>query len=25
VVAFYSAQGWELEPQNRRCAFWYSP
>ena len=25
VVEFYSAQGWELEPQNRRCAFWYSP
>ena len=25
VVQFYSAQGWELEPQNRRCAFWYSP
>ncbi|MFM2081196.1 MAG: hypothetical protein RLZZ124_593 [Cyanobacteriota bacterium] len=25
VVDFYSAQGWELEPQNRRCAFWYSP
>ena len=24
VVEFYSAQGWELEPQNRRCAFWYS-
>jgi len=25
VVAFYSAQGWELEPQQRRCAFWYAP
>ena len=25
VVEFYSHQGWELEPQNRRCAFWYSP
>jgi len=25
VVDFYSAQGWQLEPQNRRCAFWYSP
>ena len=25
VVGFYSAQGWELEPQNRRCAFWYAP
>ena len=25
VVRFYAAQGWELEPQNRRCAFWYSP
>ena len=25
VVAFYRAQGWELEPQSRRCAFWYSP
>lgn len=25
VVEFYSAQGWELEPQNRRCAFWYAP
>jgi ribosomal protein S18 acetylase RimI-like enzyme len=24
VVEFYSAQGWELEPQNRRCAFWYA-
>ncbi|NDG74336.1 MAG: GNAT family N-acetyltransferase [Synechococcaceae bacterium WB8_1B_136] len=25
VVAFYGAQGWQLEPRNRRCAFWYSP
>ena len=25
VVKFYAAQGWELEPQQRRCAFWYSP
>ena len=25
VVGFYSAQGWELEPQQRRCAFWYAP
>ena len=25
VVAFYGAQGWELEPQSRRCAFWYAP
>ncbi len=25
VVGFYSAQGWELEPQQKRCAFWYSP
>ena len=25
VVAFYGAQGWTLEPQQRRCAFWYSP
>ena len=25
VVEFYSAQGWELDPQNRRCAFWYAP
>ena len=25
VVAFYAAQGWELEPLQRRCAFWYSP
>lgn len=25
VVRFYADQGWELEPQNRRCAFWYSP
>ncbi|MBM5783711.1 MAG: GNAT family N-acetyltransferase [Cyanobacteria bacterium K_DeepCast_35m_m1_288] len=25
VVQFYGAQGWELEPQQRRCAFWYAP
>jgi ribosomal protein S18 acetylase RimI-like enzyme len=25
VVGFYGAQGWELEPDRRRCAFWYSP
>jgi ribosomal protein S18 acetylase RimI-like enzyme len=25
VVKFYGAQGWELEPQQRRCAFWYAP
>jgi hypothetical protein len=25
VVGFYTAQGWELEPLERRCAFWYSP
>jgi len=25
VIEFYGAQGWELEPQNRRCAFWYAP
>ncbi|MEY3749724.1 MAG: hypothetical protein RLZZ11_155 [Cyanobacteriota bacterium] len=25
VVEFYSAQGWELEPQQKRCAFWYAP
>jgi len=25
VVDFYSHQGWELEPQKRRCAFWYAP
>ena len=25
VVDFYSAQGWHLEPQQRRCAFWYAP
>lgn len=23
VVEFYSAQGWELEPQQRRCAYWH--
>jgi len=25
VVTYYHAQGWELEPQSRRCAFWYAP
>ncbi|MFM9072181.1 MAG: GNAT family N-acetyltransferase [Cyanobium sp.] len=25
VVDFYSHQGWELEPQQHRCAFWYAP
>ncbi len=25
VVGFYQAQGWELEPLERRCAFWYAP
>lgn len=25
VVAFYANQGWELEPLQRRCAFWYAP
>ncbi len=25
VVEFYSAQGWQFEPQQRRCAFWYAP
>ena len=25
VVGFYEDQGWELEPLERRCAFWYSP
>jgi len=24
VVSFYQRQGWELEPQGHRCAFWYS-
>ena len=24
VVEFYRAQGWELEPLQRRCAFWYA-
>ena len=24
VVQFYSNQGWELEPNDRRCAFWYA-
>jgi ribosomal protein S18 acetylase RimI-like enzyme len=25
VVGFYQAQGWQLEPLQRRCAFWYAP
>ena len=25
VVGFYQVQGWDLEPQDRRCAFWYAP
>ena len=25
VVGFYEGQGWELEPLQRRCAFWYAP
>jgi hypothetical protein len=25
VVNFYSHQGWELEPGQQRCAFWYAP
>jgi len=25
VVDFYAGQGWDLEPGQRRCAFWYSP
>lgn len=25
VVGFYESQGWQLEPCQRRCAFWYSP
>jgi hypothetical protein len=24
VVGFYQAQGWQLEPLDRRCAFWYA-
>lgn len=24
VVGFYAAQGWDLEPLQRRCAFWYA-
>ena len=24
VVNFYRRQGWELEPEGHRCAFWYS-
>ncbi|TWB91914.1 MULTISPECIES: GNAT family N-acetyltransferase [unclassified Synechococcus] len=25
VIGFYQLQGWQLEPRQRRCAFWYSP
>ena len=25
VVGFYAGQGWNLEPRQRRCAFWYAP
>ncbi|MFN9643638.1 MAG: GNAT family N-acetyltransferase [Cyanobacteriota bacterium] len=25
VVTFYNHQGWELEPGQQRCAFWYAP
>lgn len=25
VVGFYASQGWQLEPLERRCAFWYAP
>jgi ribosomal protein S18 acetylase RimI-like enzyme len=25
VVRFYQARGWELEPNQHRCAFWYAP
>ena len=25
VVAFYQQRGWELEPADQRCAFWYAP
>ena len=25
VVGLYANQGWELEPLQRRCAFWYAP
>ena len=24
VVSFYQRQGWELKPQQHRCAFWYA-
>jgi len=24
VVSFYQRQGWDLEPQGHRCAFWYA-
>ena len=23
-VSFYQGQGWDLEPQGHRCAFWYA-
>ncbi|MGA0040915.1 MAG: GNAT family N-acetyltransferase [Pirellulales bacterium] len=25
AVKFYTAQGWELEPEGRRCAYWHEP
>lgn len=24
VIEFYQNQGWEVEPQGKRCAFWYA-
>jgi len=24
VIHFYQRQGWELEPEGHRCAFWYA-
>ena len=24
VVSFYQGQGWDLEPEGHRCAFWYA-
>ncbi len=24
VISFYKRQGWELEPNGRRCSFWYA-
>ena len=24
VVSFYISQGWQLEPDNQRCCFWYA-